>query len=76
GETLKMNMAKDGDTIKVVFVYQKNEQVEKVTLNSAQLSALLNSKQVWIETFSQNLKIENIVWSYGNQNVSLQVYLK
>ncbi|ADM38027.1 hypothetical protein MOD48_15275 [Bacillus spizizenii] len=71
-----MNMAKDGDTIKVVFVYQKNEQVEKVTLNSAQLSALLNSKQVWIETFSQNLKIENIVWSYGNQNVSLQVYLK
>ncbi|MCY9357013.1 hypothetical protein MOE93_19305 [Bacillus spizizenii] len=56
-----MNMAKDGDTIKVVFVYQKNEQVEKVTLNSAQLSALLNSKQVWIETFSQNLKIENIV---------------
>ncbi|MCY7871559.1 hypothetical protein MOB43_20190 [Bacillus spizizenii] len=70
-----MNMAKDGDTIKVVFVYQKNEQVEKVTLNSAQLSALLNSKQVWIETFSQNLKIENIVWSYGNQNVSLQVYL-
>lgn len=69
-------MAKDGDTIKVVFVYQKNEQVEKVTLNSAQLSALLNSKQVWIETFSQNLKIENIVWSYGNQNVSLQVYLK
>lgn len=71
-----MNMAKDGDTIKVVFVYQKNEQVEKVTLNSAQLSALLNSKQVWIETFSQNLKIENIVWSYSNQNVSLQVYLK
>ena len=71
-----MNMAKDGDTIKVVFVYQKNEQVEEVTLNSAQLSALLNSKQVWIETFSQNLKIENIVWSYGNQNVSLQVYLK
>ncbi|MCY7796896.1 hypothetical protein MOC18_18380 [Bacillus spizizenii] len=71
-----MNMAKDGDTIKVVFVYQKNEQVEKVTLNSAQLSALLNSKQVWIETFSQNQKIENIVWSYGNQNVSLQVYLK
>ncbi|MCY8186401.1 hypothetical protein MOC46_01615 [Bacillus spizizenii] len=73
---MKINMAKDGDTIKVVFVYQKNEQVEKVTLNSAQLSALLNSKQVWIETFSQNLKIENIVWSYGNQNVSLQVYLK
>ncbi|MEC3801922.1 hypothetical protein [Bacillus spizizenii] len=71
-----MNMAKDGDTIKVVFVYQKNEQVEKVTLNSAQLSALLNSKQVWIETFSQNQKIENIVWSYGNQNVSKQVYLK
>lgn len=33
-----MNMAKDGDTIKVVFVYQKNEQIEEVTLNSAQLS--------------------------------------
>ncbi|WP_338442439.1 hypothetical protein V5F86_10220 [Bacillus spizizenii] len=52
-----MNMAKDGDTINVVFVYQKNEQIEEVDLNSAQLSALLNSKQVWIETFSQNLKI-------------------
>lgn len=71
-----MNMAKDGDTIKVVFVYQKNEQIEEVDLNSAQLSALLNSKQVWIKTFSQNLKIENTVWSYGNQNVTLQVYLK
>ncbi|CUB28803.1 hypothetical protein BN2127_JRS7_03027 [Bacillus subtilis] len=33
-----MNMAKDGDTIKVVFVYQKNEQIEEVTPNSAQLS--------------------------------------
>ncbi|MED0870548.1 hypothetical protein [Bacillus spizizenii] len=33
-----MNMAKDGDTIKVVFVYQKNEQIAEVTLNSAQLS--------------------------------------
>ncbi|MCY7864810.1 hypothetical protein P9G43_16130 [Bacillus spizizenii] len=71
-----MNMAKDGDTIKVVFVYQKNEQIEEVDLNSAQLSALLNSKQVWIKTFSQNLKIENTVWSYGNHHVSLQVYLK
>lgn len=27
-----MNMAKDGDTINVVFVYQKNEQIEEVTL--------------------------------------------
>ncbi|CAM3716481.1 hypothetical protein P8855_02125 [Bacillus inaquosorum] len=61
---------------KVVFVFQKNEQIEEVELNSVQLSALLHSKQVWIETFSQNLKIENTVWSYGNRHVSLQVYLK
>ena len=64
------------DSIKVVFVFQKNEQVEEVTLNSAQLTALLNSKQVWIEKFAANLKIENSVWSYGNNKVSLQVYLK
>ncbi|HLS09066.1 hypothetical protein [Lentibacillus sp.] len=64
------------DSIKVVFVFQKNEQMEEVTLNSSQLTALLNSKQVWIETFAANLKIENTVWSYGNRKVSLQVYLK
>ncbi|MBR7554964.1 hypothetical protein ACFFJI_11735 [Allobacillus sp. GCM10007491] len=65
-----------GDSVKVVFVYQKNEQTEEVTLNSAQLSALLNSKQIWIERFSANLKVENTVWSYANDNVSLQLYLR
>lgn len=65
-----------GDSVKVVFVFQKNEQVEEVTLNPAQLTALLNSKQVWIEKFSSNLKIENTVWSYANNNVSMQIYLK
>lgn len=65
-----------GDSVKVVFVFQKNEQVEEVTLNPAQLTALLNSKQVWIEKFNSNLKIENTVWSYANNNVSLQIYLK
>ncbi|MRG88083.1 hypothetical protein [Salinibacillus xinjiangensis] len=63
------------DSVKVVFVYQKNEQIEETNLNSAQLTALLNSKQVWIEKFSNNLKIENTVWSYGDK-VALQVYLK
>lgn len=33
--------------IKVVFVYQQNEQIEEVNLNVSQLTALLNSKQVW-----------------------------
>ncbi|MFC0015066.1 MULTISPECIES: hypothetical protein [Allobacillus] len=65
-----------GDSVKVVFVYQKNEQTEEVTLNSAQLSALLNAKQIWIERFSANLKVENTVWSYANDKVSLQIYLK
>ncbi|WP_164214323.1 hypothetical protein [Virgibacillus sp. YIM 98842] len=65
-----------GDSVKVVFVFQKNEQVEEVTLNPAQLTALLNSKQVWIEKFNSNLKIENTVWSYANNNVSMQIYLK
>ncbi|GIN13028.1 hypothetical protein MKZ19_21730 [Shouchella clausii] len=65
-----------GDFVKVVFVFQKNEQVEEVTLNSAQLTALLHAKQVWIESFADHFKIENSVWSYGNQNVSLQIYLK
>ncbi|SES17212.1 hypothetical protein SAMN04487944_12181 [Gracilibacillus ureilyticus] len=64
------------DSVKVVFVDQKNEQVEEVTLNSAQLMALLNSKQVWVEKFSSNLKIENTVWSYADNNVSVQIYLK
>lgn len=64
------------DSIKVVFVFQKNEQIEEVTLNSAQLAALLSAKQVWIQKFNDSLKIENTVWSYGNHNVSLQVYLK
>lgn len=65
-----------GDSVKVIFVFQKNEEVEEVELNSAQLMALLNSKQVWIEKFSSNLKIENTVWSYAGNNVSLQIYLK
>ncbi len=65
-----------GDSVKVVFVFQKSEQVEEVILNSAQVTALLSSKQVWIEKFSNNLKIENTVWSYANNNVSLQIYLK
>ncbi|AST95733.1 Uncharacterised protein [Niallia circulans] len=65
-----------GDFVKVVFVFQKNEQVEEVTLNSAQLTALLHAKQVWIEAFADHFKIENSVWSYGNENVSLQIYLK
>ncbi|MFD1706709.1 hypothetical protein ACFSCZ_08065 [Siminovitchia sediminis] len=64
-----------GDSVKVVFVYQKNEQIEEVNLNTAQLTALLKSKQVWIEKFSHNLKVENTVWSYGDQ-IALQVYLK
>ncbi|MEW9676078.1 hypothetical protein ABRT01_07835 [Lentibacillus sp. L22] len=63
------------DSVKVVFVYQKNEQVEEVTLNSAELIALLNSKQVWVENFRNNLKIENTVWSYSD-SVSIQIYLK
>lgn len=65
-----------GDSVKVVFVYQKNELVEEVTMNTAQLTALLNAKQVWIERFSNNLKIENTVWSYADQDVSFQIYLK
>ena len=65
-----------GDSVKVVFVFQKNELTEEVTLNSAQLSALLNSKQVWIEKFSTSLKVENTVWSYANDKVTLQIYLK
>lgn len=34
-----MNMVKNGDSIKVVFVFQKSEQIKEVELNSAQLSA-------------------------------------
>ncbi|MGY0701632.1 hypothetical protein [Bacillus subtilis] len=41
-----MSLVKNGDSIKIVFVFQKNEQIEEVELNSAQLSALLHSKQV------------------------------
>ncbi|MFD1848862.1 hypothetical protein [Oceanobacillus bengalensis] len=65
-----------GDSVKVIFVFQKNEQVEEVALNSAQLTALLNSKHIWIEKFNSNLKIENTVWSYAKNNVSMQIYLK
>lgn len=59
-----------------VFVFPKEEQVEEVTVNTAQLAAILNTKQVWIESFSQNLKIENTVWSFRNNKVSFQIYLK
>ncbi|WP_277678912.1 hypothetical protein [Gracilibacillus dipsosauri] len=69
-------VSSQGDSITVVFVYQKNEQTEELTLHSAQLLALLNAKQVWIEAFHANLKVENTVWSYANGKVSLQVYLK
>ncbi|PAE27859.1 hypothetical protein CHI07_17635 [Paenibacillus sp. 7884-2] len=65
-----------GDLVNVVFVFQKNEETEEVTLNTAQIMALLNAKQVWIERFSTNLKVENTVWSYANKKVSLQIYLK
>ncbi|RLL41312.1 hypothetical protein D8M04_17465 [Oceanobacillus piezotolerans] len=65
-----------GDSVTVVFVYQKDEQFEEVNLNSAQLTALLNSKQVWIEKFSNNLKIENTIWSYGKHKITVQIYLK
>lgn len=65
-----------GDLVNVVFVFHKNEETEEVTLNTAQLMALLNAKQVWIERFSTNLKVENTVWSYANKKVSLQTYLK
>lgn len=65
-----------GDSVKVIFVYQEKEQVEEVTLNTAQLTALLNSQQVWIERFSNNLRIKNAVWSYVDNNISMQIYLK
>ncbi|KMJ57262.1 hypothetical protein AB685_17840 [Bacillus sp. LL01] len=65
-----------GDVIKAIFVYPRTEQVEEVTLNTAQVTALLNSTQVWIESFSANLKMHNTVWSYGNGNFTLQIYLK
>ncbi|MCG3419517.1 hypothetical protein [Oceanobacillus jordanicus] len=68
--------ANQTDCICVVFVFQKTEQTEEVHLNSAQLTALLNAKQVWIERFSSNLKIDSTVWSYGNNKVSFQIYLK
>ncbi|WP_042222171.1 hypothetical protein [Oceanobacillus manasiensis] len=68
--------ANQADRICVVFVFQKTEQIEEVQLNSAQLTALLHAKQVWVEAFSSNLVVENSVWSYGNNKVTLQVYLK
>lgn len=72
-----MNAASNQDeSITVVFVYQKTEQTVEMTLNSAQLKALLNSNQVWIERFNTNLKIENTVWFYAGSKVSLQIYLK
>jgi len=51
------------NSIKVLFICQKTELVEEVTLNAAQLTALINAKQEWIEKFS-------------NKDVFLQIYLK
>ncbi|SEQ89198.1 hypothetical protein [Piscibacillus halophilus] len=62
------------ESVKVVFISQNDEKLEEVNLNSPQLIALLNAKQIWIEKFEENLKIKNTVWSYTNQNISLQVY--
>lgn len=64
------------DMVKVVFVYQKEEQVEELTLSLGELTALLHAKQVWIEKFSANLKVENTVLSFAEGRVSLQVYVK
>jgi len=44
------------NSIKVLFICQKTELVEEVTLNAAQLTALINAKQEWIEKFSNNLR--------------------
>ena len=60
----------ESDGVKVVFVFQKNEEIVETTLNAAQLTALLHAKQVWIEKFSTTLKIENTIWSYGNNTAS------
>ncbi len=65
-----------GDAVKVVFVYQKDEEVEEVKLNNPELTALLHAKQVWIGKFGRNLKIEHTVWSYGEEAIALQIYLK
>lgn len=71
-----MNAAMNqGESVNVVFVDQKNEVTEKAVLNTAQLTALLNANQVWVEKFSQTLKIKNTVWSYGNGQILLQIYL-
>lgn len=74
-----MNLASDGnfaETIKCVFIYQDEEQVEEERLLGVELSALLNAKQVWIEKFDRNLKIENTVWTYLDYKITLQVYLR
>lgn len=55
----------ESDGVKVVFVFQKKEEVVETTLNAAHLTALLHAKQVWIEKFSTNLKLENTIRSYG-----------
>ncbi|CAH1191107.1 hypothetical protein D1872_282310 [compost metagenome] len=64
------------DMINVIFVAQKNEQLEEALLNNTQLTALLNAKQVWIEKFNNNFKIENLIWTYTSNHVSLHIYLK
>lgn len=47
-----------------------------MTLSSPELTALLNSIVVWIEIFRNRLKIENTVWSYSGNKITLQVFLK
>ncbi|MGN8646815.1 hypothetical protein ACTNEO_12350 [Gracilibacillus sp. HCP3S3_G5_1] len=66
----------NGDAIQVMFINQKNEEVEEAVLNNTQLTALFQANQVWIERFEKSLKIKRSVWSLGNNRVVLQVYVE
>ncbi|MFD2656381.1 hypothetical protein [Gracilibacillus thailandensis] len=63
----------NGDTIQVVFLNQKNEDIEEAVLNNAQITALFQANQVWIERFEKSLKIKNSVWSLNHNNIVLRV---
>ncbi|WP_208591487.1 hypothetical protein [Gracilibacillus suaedae] len=63
----------NNDTIQVVFLNQKNEDVEEAVLNNAQITALFQANQVWIERFEKNLKIKNSLWSLNHNNMFLRV---
>ncbi|WP_163581035.1 hypothetical protein [Gracilibacillus saliphilus] len=63
----------NGDTIQVVFLNQKNEDIEEAVLNNAQITALFQANQVWIERFEKNLKIKDSVWSLNHSNIVLRV---